>query len=72
MDTAQAPSTGAVDQQATSQVHSSNVDWTTGLNEDTRGFVQNRGFKDPGMVLDSYRNMETSFLSIFVKHLYGF
>lgn len=33
-------------------------DWTTGLNDDMKGYVQNKGFKDPAMVLDSYRNLE--------------
>ncbi len=34
------------------------TEWTTGLNEDLKGYVQNKGFKDPGSVLDSYRNLE--------------
>lgn len=33
-------------------------DWTTGLNDDLKGYVQNKGFKDPAAVLDSYRNLE--------------
>lgn len=33
-------------------------DWTAALNEDTRGYVQTKGFKDPATVLDSYRNLE--------------
>lgn len=33
-------------------------DWTTGLNDELKGFVQNKGFKDPGMALESYRNLE--------------
>lgn len=33
-------------------------DWTTGLNEDLRGYVQNKGFKDVSAVVDSYRNFE--------------
>lgn len=33
-------------------------DWTTGLNDDLKGYVQNKGFKDPGMALESYRNLE--------------
>lgn len=33
-------------------------DWTSGLNNEMRGYVQNKGFKDPGMVLDSYVNLE--------------
>jgi hypothetical protein len=33
-------------------------DWTSSLNDDNKGYVQNKGFKDPAMVLDSYRGME--------------
>lgn len=34
------------------------ADWTSGLNDELKGFVQNKGFKDPVAVLDSYRNLE--------------
>lgn len=34
------------------------TDWTSGFNDDLKGFVQNKGFKDPASVLDSYRNLE--------------
>lgn len=34
------------------------ADWTSGLNDDFKGYVQNKGFKDPTAVLDSYRNLE--------------
>src|SRR4051812_7514574 len=34
------------------------ADWTAGLNEATRGFVENRGFKDPQTLADSYVNLE--------------
>lgn len=34
------------------------TDWTTGFNDETKGYVQNKGFKTPGDVLDSYRNFE--------------
>lgn len=34
------------------------TDWTTGLNDEFKGYVQTKGFKDPSMVLDSYRNLE--------------
>lgn len=33
-------------------------DWTTGFNDDLKGYVQNKGFKDPSTVVDSYRNLE--------------
>lgn len=33
-------------------------DWTAGLNEDQKGYVANKGFKDPAATIDSYRNLE--------------
>lgn len=33
-------------------------DWTSGLNDEYKGFVQTKGFKDPSSVLESYRNLE--------------
>lgn len=33
-------------------------DWTTGLSEETRGYVQNKGWKDSGSLVDSYRGLE--------------
>lgn len=50
-----------VTQQINNAVNTSSTaaaDWTSGLNEDLKGYVQNKGFKDPGMVVDSYRNFE--------------
>jgi hypothetical protein len=32
--------------------------WTESLDDDLRGFVQNKGFKEPVDVLNSYRNLE--------------
>lgn len=34
------------------------VDWSSGFSEDLKGYVQNKGFKDPSQVVDSYRNLE--------------
>ena len=34
------------------------TDWTTGLNDDLRSYVQNKGFKDTAAVVESYRNFE--------------
>jgi hypothetical protein len=34
------------------------TDWTSALSDDMKGYVQNKGFKDPSMALDSYRQME--------------
>lgn len=34
------------------------TDWTSGLNDDFKGYVQSKGFKDPTAVVDSYRNLE--------------
>lgn len=33
-------------------------EWTTGLSDELKGYVQTKGFKDPGAVLESYRNFE--------------
>lgn len=37
---------------------SSPSDWTTGLNDDLKGYVQTKGFKDTASAIDSYRNLE--------------
>lgn len=34
------------------------TDWTSGLAEDVKGYVQTKGFKDPASVVESYRNLE--------------
>ena len=34
------------------------TDWTTGLSDDLKGFVQNKGFKAPTDILESYRGLE--------------
>lgn len=34
------------------------TDWTSSFDADTKGYVQNKGFKDPGDVINSYRNFE--------------
>lgn len=34
------------------------TDWTSGLNEDMKAYVSNKGFKTPDDVLNSYRNFE--------------
>lgn len=33
-------------------------DWMSGFNEENKGYVQTKGFKDPSQVVDSYRNLE--------------
>lgn len=33
-------------------------DWMTGFNDDHKGFVQNKGWKAPTEMVDSYRNLE--------------
>lgn len=33
-------------------------DWRAGLSEDVKMYVEQKGFKDPASVLDSYRNLE--------------
>lgn len=34
------------------------TDWTSGLNDTQKGFVQNKGFKNPVDVLEGYQNIE--------------
>lgn len=34
------------------------TDWHSGLSEELKGYVANKGFKDPASVVDSYRNLE--------------
>lgn len=33
-------------------------DWTTTLDDDSKGYIANKGFKSPAEVLNSYRNLE--------------
>jgi hypothetical protein len=34
------------------------ADWTASLSDDFKGFVQNKGWKDPNSLVESYRNLE--------------
>ena len=34
------------------------IDWTATLPDESRGYVQTKGFKDPAAVVDSYRHLE--------------
>lgn len=34
------------------------TDWTSGFSDEAKGFIQNKGFKGPADLLESYRNME--------------
>lgn len=43
---------------ATATPAATTTDWTSGFNDEVKGFVQNKGFKDPASVIDSYRNLE--------------
>ncbi len=36
-------------------------DWAASFDDDTKGYLQNKGFKSPKEVLDSYRNLEKTF-----------
>lgn len=36
-------------------------DWTSGLAEDEKGYIANKGFKQPGEVLKAYRELEKTF-----------
>lgn len=33
-------------------------DWTTGLNDELKGYAQLKGFKDPSMLMEAYRGLE--------------
>ena len=43
---------------ATPATTTTTSDWTSGLAEDVKGYVQTKGFKDPASVVESYRNLE--------------
>lgn len=45
-------------QGGTQTTHTQESDWTGTLDEDLKGFVQNKGFEKPADVLNSYRNLE--------------
>lgn len=54
---AAAPSTAAAATASTVSTGAT-TDWTSGLNEEVKGYVTKKGFKDPAMVLDSYVQLE--------------
>lgn len=56
----QSPAPGTVNGQSQAQMSAgaTSTEWTSGLNDELKGYVQNKGFKDPSAVLDSYRNLE--------------
>jgi hypothetical protein len=43
---------------ATGETPTPTTTWTSGLNDEVKGWVENKGFKDPAAVIDSYRNFE--------------
>lgn len=49
---------GATQTPAPNPAGATSTDWTTGFNDDLRGYVQNKGFKDPSAVVEAYRNFE--------------
>ena len=56
----QTPATPAATPESTPspQVPAQQTEWYGGFNDDLKGYVQNKGFKDPSMVVESYRNLE--------------
>lgn len=34
------------------------TEWSSGFNDEQKGYVQNKGFKDPASMVESYRNLE--------------
>lgn len=54
-----APSdSGAIKVTSSSDPSPTPSDWTSGLNPELKDYVTTKGFKDPGSVVDSYRNLE--------------
>jgi hypothetical protein len=45
-------------QTTTPESPAANAPWFDGFDEDLKGYVQNKGWKDPAAVVDSYRNAE--------------
>lgn len=43
---------------ATANPNTSAPDWTSGFNDDHKGYVGNKGWKQPAELVDSYRNLE--------------
>ncbi len=55
---AAAPGTTAPAATTTTSAPATQSEWTAGLNDELKGYVQNKGFKAPQDVLESYRNFE--------------
>ncbi len=49
---------GGAGQTTSTGAGATSTDWTTGLSQETRGYVQKKGFKDAGALADSYINLE--------------
>ncbi len=54
----QTPAAQAAPPQAPAQTSAAPSDWTSSFDADLKGYVQNKGFADPKMVVESYRNFE--------------
>lgn len=53
-----APADTSVEQAAGNNGATESASWTTGLNEDSLAYVQNKGWDSPDKMLQSYRNLE--------------
>lgn len=58
MTTPETPVTPAAAPETAAPAAAPAADWTSGLPEEMKGYVQNKGFKDPSAVVESYRNFE--------------
>jgi len=52
------PAAAPVTANTSAAAPASTPNWTDGFNEDLKGYVGNKGFKDPGALADAYRNLE--------------
>ncbi len=53
-----AAGTGAGDGSGAGAAGAAPQDWTTGFNDETKSYIQTKGFKNPVEVIESYRNFE--------------
>lgn len=52
------PATTTTTPAATTTTTAAPTEWTSGFSDDLKGYVQNKGFKGPQDILESYRNFE--------------
>lgn len=52
------PAASSAGQGAAAPSNAASGDWTSGFNDDIKGYVQNKGWKGPDGLIESYRGME--------------